>query len=91
MDYSTPDSLTISQSSLKFTSIESVMLSNHPILCCPLLLLPSIFPSIRVSPHDSVVKNLPAMEKPVLSLGREDPLEGEMAIHSSTLVLKNIP
>ena len=40
--------LTFSQSLLKLTSIESVKLSNHLILCCPLLLLPSIFPSIRV-------------------------------------------
>ena len=40
-------SITISQSSLKLTSIESVMASNHLILCRPLL-LPSIFPSIRV-------------------------------------------
>ena len=37
----------ISQSLLKFMSFESVMLSNHFILCCPLLLLPSIFLSIR--------------------------------------------
>ena len=36
-------------------SIESVMPSNHLILCCPLLLLPSIFPSIRVFSSDSVV------------------------------------
>ena len=36
------------QSLLKFMSTESVMLFNHHILCCPLLLLPSIFPSIRV-------------------------------------------
>ena len=46
-----PDSLsfTISQSLLKLMSIESVMPSNHHlILCCPLLLLPSISPSIRV-------------------------------------------
>ena len=42
-------SFTISQSLLKFMSIESVILSNHLILCHPLLLLPSIFPSIRVS------------------------------------------
>ena len=41
-------SSTISQSLLYFMSIEMVMLSNHLILCCPLLLLPSIFPSIRV-------------------------------------------
>ena len=40
-------SFPISQSLLRFMSIESVMLSNHLILCCPLL-LPSIFPSIRV-------------------------------------------
>ena len=40
-------SLTISLSLLKLMSIESVMPSNHLILCCPLLLLPSIFPSIR--------------------------------------------
>ena len=39
---------TISQSLLKLVSTKLVMLSNHLILCCPLLLLPSIFPSIRV-------------------------------------------
>ena len=43
-----PLSITISQSLLKLMSIESVMPSNHLILCHPLLLLPSIFPSIRV-------------------------------------------
>ena len=41
-------SITNSQSLLKLTSIELVMLSNHLILCCSLLLLPSILPSIRV-------------------------------------------
>ena len=41
-------SFTISWSLLKFMSIESVMPSNHLILCCPLFLPPSIFPSIRV-------------------------------------------
>ena len=41
-------SFTVSWSWLKLTSIESVMPSNHLILCCPHLLLPSIFPSIRV-------------------------------------------
>ena len=40
---------TISWSLFKFMSIELVMLSNHLILCHPLLLLPSIFPSIKVS------------------------------------------
>ena len=39
-------SITNSRSSLRLTSIESVMPSSHLILCCPLLLLPSIFPSI---------------------------------------------
>ena len=43
-----PLSFTISWSLLKFMSIELMMPSNHPILCHPLLLLPSIFPSIRV-------------------------------------------
>ena len=41
-------SFTISQSLLKLMSIESVMPSNHLMLCCPLLLLPSVFPSIKV-------------------------------------------
>ena len=41
-------SITNSQSLLKLTSIELVMPSNHLILCHPLLLLPSVFPSIRV-------------------------------------------
>ena len=41
-------SLMVSQSLLKLMFIESVMPSNHLILCCPLLFLPSIFPSIRV-------------------------------------------
>ena len=44
-------SFTISQSFLKLTSIESVMPSNRLVLCHPLLLLPSIFPSIRVFYH----------------------------------------
>ena len=48
-------SFTISQSLLKLMSIESVMPSNHLILCCPLLLLPSIFPSIRVFSNESVL------------------------------------
>ena len=40
----------------KLMSIESVMPSNHLILCCPLLLLPSIFPSIRVFSNESVLR-----------------------------------
>ena len=48
-------SITNSQSSPKPMFIESVMLSNHLILCCPLLLLPSIFPSIRIFPNESAL------------------------------------
>ena len=57
MDCSTPGFfvLHISWSLLKFMSIESVMPSNHLILCCPLLLLPSIFSSIRVFSKETVL------------------------------------
>ena len=48
-------SITNSRSLPKFMSIESVMLSNHLILCHPLLLLPSIFPSIRVFSNESAL------------------------------------
>ena len=48
-------SITNSRSLLKLMSIESVMPSNHLILCCSLLLLPSIFPSIRVFSNESVL------------------------------------
>ena len=49
----TPVSSTTSWSLLKFMSIELVMLSNHLIVDCPVLLLPSIFPSIRVFSNES--------------------------------------
>ena len=49
-------SFTISRSLLKLMSIESVMPSNHLILCRPLLFLPSIFPSIRVFSSESVLR-----------------------------------
>ena len=48
-------SITNSQSLLKLTSIKSVMPSNHLILCHPLLLPPSIFPSIRVFSNESLL------------------------------------
>ena len=48
-------SITNSQTLLKTMSIESVMPSNHLILCRPLLLLPSIFPSIRIVSNESVL------------------------------------
>ena len=46
-------SFTVSQSLLKFMSTDSVMLSNHHILCIPLFLLPSVFASIRVFSSES--------------------------------------
>ena len=49
-------STTNSQSLLKLMSIELVMLSNHLILCHPLLLLPSIFPSIRVFSNEPTLR-----------------------------------
>ena len=52
-------SFTISQSLLKLMSIESVMPSNHLILCCPLLLLLSIFPSIRIFSNESALIRWP--------------------------------
>ena len=48
-------SITNSRSLVKFMSIKLVISSNHLILCCPLLLLPSIFPSIRVFSNESAL------------------------------------
>ena len=50
-----PLSSTVSQSLLRLMSIESVMLSNHLFLCRPLLILPSIFSSIRVFSNESAL------------------------------------
>ena len=57
MNHSTQASLSItnSQSSLRFTSIRSVMPSSHLILCHPLLLLPPILPSIKVFSNESTL------------------------------------
>ena len=49
--------ITNSQSLLKLMSMESVMPSNQLILCCPLVHLPSVFPSIRVFSNESVLHN----------------------------------
>ena len=75
-------SIANSQSFLKLMSIESVMPSNHLILCCPLLLLPSIFPSIRVfskwiSSSHQVAKVLRvSASAPVLPMNIQDGLAG---------------
>ena len=50
-------SIANSWSLLKLMSIESVMPSNHLILCHPLLLLPSVFPSIRIFSNESILHN----------------------------------
>ena len=56
LQYASPSlSFPVSQSLLKLMSIESMMPCNHLILCCPLPLLPSIFPSIRVFSNESVL------------------------------------
>ena len=113
-------SITNSRSLLKLISTELVMPSKHLLFCCPLLVLPSIFPTIRVFSNESVlriwwpkywsfsfsislsseylgltslvaqtVKHLYMMwEIWVRSLGQEDPLEKEMATHSSILAWK---
>ena len=59
MDCSTPGYPVLHhlpQSLLKLMSIESVIPSNHPVLCCPFLLLPSIFPSISVFSSESALR-----------------------------------
>ena len=48
-------SITNSQSLFRLISFESGITSNHPILCRPILLLPSVFPSIRAFSHESVL------------------------------------
>ena len=82
MDYSTPGFLVHHQLPElahvhRLMSIESVIISNHLILCRPLLLLPSIFPSISVFPNESVLRIMwpkycsfsisPSNEYPVIS------------------------
>ena len=62
-------SITNSWSSLKLTSIELVMLSSHLILCCPLLLLPPIPPSIRVFSNESALQEQCKMTIPFVCQG----------------------
>ena len=100
-----PLDYTNSQSLLKLLSTESVMPSNHFILCCPLLLLPSIFPSIRVFSNESGLhirwpkywsfsySIIPSKESPGLISFRMDWLilqsKGLSRVFSNTTVLKH--
>ena len=52
---SLPCHFSVSQNLLKLMSIESMMPSNHLLLCRPLLLLPSVFPGIRVFSNESTL------------------------------------
>ena len=61
-------SITNSGSLLKLMSIESVMPANHLILCCPLLLLPSVFPSIRVFSNESALQKVKSLSRVQLCL-----------------------
>ena len=56
MNHQASLSITTSWTLLKLMSIESVMPSNHLILCCTLLLLPSMFPNIRVFSNESALR-----------------------------------
>ena len=94
MDCSTPGLPVHHQSwsSLKLMSTESVMPSNHLILCCPLLLLPSIFPSIRVFSNESVLpirwpKYWTFTSASVLPVNMQDCLTSVKQIEQHTLYL----
>ena len=63
-------SFTISRSLFRLMSIESVMPSNHVILCHPLLLLPSVFPSIRVFSSDPWISCFTKRRRQIWSLMR---------------------
>ena len=76
-----PLASTISQSLLKLMSIESVMASNRLILCCPLLLLLSIFPSIGVFSNESALCTCPYWD-PFFGVPFRTP---HMPFHSSLL------
>ena len=79
-------SVTNSQSLLKLMSIESVMPSSHLILCCPLLLTPSTFPSIRVFSNESVLH----IRWPVLELMEKLSSEGQSIGASASALPMNI-
>ena len=100
MDCSTPgrQSSTISLNLLKLKSIESVMPSNHLILCTPLLLLPLIFSSIRVFSNESALSirwpkywsfNFSPSNKYLISFRMQFDLLALLRVFSSTTIWKH--
>ena len=88
---------TISWIALKFMSTESVILSNYLILCCPLLLLSSIFPSIRVFLSESVLRiRWPKYQSFIFSISPSNEyseliffrIDWFMQVHRVTLLIK---
>ena len=85
-------SFTISQSSLKLMSIESVLPSNRAILSHPLLLLPSIFPSIRVFSNESALCiRLPKYWSFSFSNSPSNEYSGLISLTPGCSVVKNPP
>ena len=80
-------SITSSQSLLKLMSIESVMPSNHLILCHPLLLLPSVFPSIRVFSNESVLHIRPTYRSFSFSISPSNEYSGLISFRMDWLDL----
>ena len=69
-------SITNSQSLVRLMSIELVMPSNHLILCCPLLLLPLIFPSIRVFSNELALHIGEGNDNPLQYSCLANPMDG---------------
>ena len=83
-------SITNPQSLLKLMSIKSVMPSNHLILCIPLLLLPLIFPSIRVSSKESVLRiRWPKCWSFSFSIGPSNKYSGLISLGLTDLILQS--
>ena len=82
-------SFTVSQSLLKFTSTESVMLFNHLILCHPLLLLPSVFPSIRIF-FQWVCSSHQMAKVSELQVQHPSPSSEGLSVKSIHFIVKNI-
>ena len=83
-------SITNSQSVLKIMSIKSGIPSNHLILCCPLLLLPSIFPSIKVFSSESVLIRWPKYWSFNFSIGPSNGYSGLISFRMDRFDLRAV-